>query len=278
MKITKVEGLANIANDIRIEIIEQVYNANSGHPGGSLSCADILAVLYFNQMNIDSENPNAKGRDRFVLSKGHCAPALYATLARKGYFDKELLKGFRKVESNLQGHLDMKKVPGVDMSTGSLGQGLSAAVGMAIGSKMEHEGYRVYCLLGDGELEEGQVWEAAMSASKNKLDNLCAIVDYNTLQIDGNVEEVAGLIDIKEKFESFGFNVIEVNGHDIEALIHAFNSAKHQKDMPSVIIARTIKGKGVSFMEGKAEWHGKAPNQEQYEEAINELKLQHIIG
>lgn len=278
MKITKVEGLANIANDIRIEIIEQVYNANSGHPGGSLSCADILAVLYFNQMNIDLENPNAKGRDRFVLSKGHCAPALYATLARKGYFDKELLKGFRKVESNLQGHPDMKKVPGVDMSTGSLGQGLSAAVGMAIGSKMEHEGYRVYCLLGDGELEEGQVWEAAMSASKNKLDNLCAIVDYNTLQIDGNVEEVAGLIDIKEKFESFGFNVIEVNGHDIEALIHAFNSAKHQKDMPSVIIARTIKGKGVSFMEGKAEWHGKAPNQEQYEEAINELKLQHIIG
>ena len=257
MKITKVEGLANIANDIRIEIIEQVYNANSGHPGGSLSCADILAVLYFNQMNIDSENPNAKGRDRFVLSKGHCAPALYATLARKGYFDKELLKGFRKVESNLQGHPDMKKVPGVDMSTGSLGQGLSAAVGMAIGSKMEHEGYRVYCLLGDGELEEGQVWEAAMSASKNKLDNLCAIVDYNTLQIDGNVEEVAGLIDIKEKFESFGFNVIEVNGHDIEALIHAFNSAKHQKDMPSVIIARTIKGKGVSFMEGKAEWHAK---------------------
>jgi len=278
MKITKVEGLANIANDIRIGIIEQVYNANSGHPGGSLSCADILAVLYFNQMNIDSENPNAKGRDRFVLSKGHCAPALYATLARKGYFDKELLKGFRKVESNLQGHPDMKKVPGVDMSTGSLGQGLSAAVGMAIGSKMEHEGYRVYCLLGDGELEEGQVWEAAMSANKNKLDNLCAIVDYNTLQIDGNVEEVAGLIDIKEKFESFGFNVIEVNGHDIEALIHAFNSAKHQKDMPSVIIAHTIKGKGVSFMEGKAEWHGKAPNQEQYEEAINELKLQHIIG
>lgn len=278
MKITKVEGLANIANDIRIEIIEQVYNANSGHPGGSLSCADILAVLYFNQMNIDSENPNAKGRDRFVLSKGHCAPALYAILARKGYFDKELLKGFRKVESNLQGHPDMKKVPGVDMSTGSLGQGLSAAVGMAIGSKMEHEGYRVYCLLGDGELEEGQVWEAAMSASKNKLDNLCAIVDYNTLQIDGNVEEVAGLIDIKEKFESFGFNVIEVNGHDIEALIHAFNSAKHQKNMPSVIIAHTIKGKGVSFMEGKAEWHGKAPNQEQYEEAINELKLQHIIG
>lgn len=278
MKITKVEGLANIANDIRIEIIEQIYSASSGHPGGSLSCADILAVLYFNQMNIDPENPKAKERDRFVLSKGHCAPALYATLARKGYFDKELLKGFRKVESNLQGHPDMKKIPGVDMSTGSLGQGLSAAVGMAISSKIEHEGYRVYCLLGDGEIEEGQVWEAAMSASKNKLDNLCAIVDYNTLQIDGNVEEVAGLIDIKEKFESFGFNVIEVNGHDIDALINAFNIAKHQKEMPSVIIAHTIKGKGVSFMEGKAEWHGKAPNQEQYEQAINELKLQHIIG
>ena len=278
MKITKVEGLANIANDIRIEIIEQIYNASSGHPGGSLSCADILAVLYFNQMNIDPENPKAKERDRFVLSKGHCAPALYATLARKGYFDKELLKGFRKVESNLQGHPDMKKIPGVDMSTGSLGQGLSVAVGMVISSKIEHEGYRVYCLLGDGEIEEGQVWEAAMSASKNKLDNLCAIVDYNTLQIDGNVEEVAGLIDIKEKFESFGFNVIEVNGHDIDALINAFNIAKHQKEMPSVIIAHTIKGKGVSFMEGKAEWHGKAPNQEQYEQAINELKLQHIIG
>ena len=274
MKITKVEGLANIANDIRIEIIEQIYNASSGHPGGSLSCADILAVLYFNQMNIDPENPKAKERDRFVLSKGHCAPALYATLARKGYFDKELLKGFRKVESNLQGHPDMKKIPGVDMSTGSLGQGLSAAVGMAISSKIEHEGYRVYCLLGDGEIEEGQVWEAAMSASKNKLDNLCAIVDYNTLQIDGNVEEVAGLIDIKEKFESFGFNVIEVNGHDIDALINAFNIAKHQKEMPSVIIAHTIKGKGVSFMEGKAEWHGKAPNDEQYERAMKALKLE----
>ena len=173
-------------------------------------------------------------------------------LQERGYFDKELLKNFRKLESNLQGHPDMKKVPGVDMSTGSLGQGLSTAVGMAIGSKMEHEGYRVYCLLGDGELEEGQVWESAMSASKNKLDNLCAIVDYNTLQIDGNVEEVAGLIDIKQKFESFGFNVIEVNGHDIEGLINAFNIAKHKKGIPSVIIAHTIKGKGVSFMERKS--------------------------
>ena len=278
MKITKVEALANIANDIRIGIIEQVYNANSGHPGGSLSCADILSVLYFNQMNIDPKNPNANGRDRFVLSKGHCSPALYATLARKGYFNKELLKNFRKIESNLQGHPDMKKVPGVDMTTGSLGQGLSAAVGMAISSKLNHDGYRVYCLLGDGEIQEGQVWEAAMSASKNKLDNLCAIVDYNHLQIDGSIENVAGLTGIREKFEAFGFNVIEVDGHNIQELINAFNAAKHKKGMPSVIIAHTIKGKGVSFMEETAEWHGKAPNQEEYEQAINELKLQHIIG
>lgn len=278
MKITKVEALANIAKDIRISIIEQVYNANSGHPGGSLSCADILSVLYFNQMNIDPKNPNAQGRDRFVLSKGHCSPALYATLARRGYFDKELLQGFRKIESNLQGHPDMKKIPGVDMTTGSLGQGLSASVGMAISSKINHEGYRVYCLLGDGEIQEGQIWEAAMAASKNKLDNLCAIVDYNNLQIDGNVEKVAGLINIREKFEAFGFNVIEVDGHNIQELIGAFNTAKHQKGMPSVIIAHTIKGKGVSFMEGKAEWHGKAPSEEEFEQAINELKLQHIIG
>lgn len=278
MKITKVEALANIANDIRIGIIEQVYNANSGHPGGSLSCADILSVLYFNQMNIDPKNPDEKGRDRFVLSKGHCSPALYATLARKGYFDKELLQGFRKIESNLQGHPDMKKVPGVDMTTGSLGQGLSAAVGMAISSKINHEGYRVYCLLGDGEIQEGQIWEAAMSATKNKLDNLCAIVDYNNLQIDGNIEKVAGLTKIRKKFEAFGFNVIEVDGHNIQELISAFNDVKSKKDMPSVIIAHTIKGKGVSFMEEKAEWHGKAPNKEEYEQAINELKLQHIIG
>ena len=273
MKITKVEALEEIANEIRMGIIEEVYNAKSGHPGGSLSCADILSVLYFNQMNIDPKKPKDKARDRFVLSKGHCAPALYATLARKGYFDKELLKSFRSLGSNLQGHPDMTKVPGVDMSTGSLGQGLSAAVGMAIGSKMESAGCRVYCLVGDGEIEEGQIWEAAMAASKNQLDNLCVIVDYNDLQIDGTIEEVAGLIDIKEKFESFGFKTIEVDGHNIEQLIDAFSIARHQKDMPSVIIAKTIKGKGVSFMEGNAEWHGKAPTQEEYEQAMNELKL-----
>ena len=277
MKITKIEALANIANDIRIGVIEQVYEAQSGHPGGSLSCADILAVLYFNQMNIDPKKPESPARDRFILSKGHCAPALYATLAKKGYFDKEILKGFRRVESNLQGHPDMNKVPGVDMTTGSLGQGLSAAVGMALGSKMDSAGCRVYCLVGDGEIEEGQIWEAAMAASKNKLDNLCVIVDHNGLQIDGKVEDVAGLVDIKEKFESFGFYALEIDGHDIDEIIHSFETARSKKEMPTVIIANTIKGKGVSFMEGKADWHGKAPNEEQYEQAINELKLKYLI-
>lgn len=273
MKITKVEALKQISNDIRLGIIEQVYKAQSGHPGGSLSCSDILAVLYFNQMNIDPKKPKAKERDRFILSKGHCSPALYATLARKGFFDKELLTGFRKIESTLQGHPDMNKVPGVDMTTGSLGQGLSAAVGMAMASKMDSAGCRVYCLVGDGEIEEGQIWEAAMAASKNKLDNLCVILDHNGLQIDGKVEEVAGLVDIKEKFESFGFHVITVDGHNIEELIHAFDSSKHQKEMPTMIIANTIKGKGVSFMENEASWHGKAPNEEQYHQAIQELKV-----
>lgn len=276
MKITKIEALEKIANDIRIGIIEQVYQAQSGHPGGSLSCADILAVLYFNQMNIDPKKPNDPLRDRFVLSKGHCSPALYATLARKGYFGEEALATFRKIDSNLQGHPDMNKVPGVDMTTGSLGQGLSAAVGMAIASKMDSAGCRIYCLLGDGEIEEGQVWEAAMAASKNKLDNLCAILDYNHLQIDGKVEDVAGLVDVQAKFESFGFKVINVDGHNIEQLIQAFSIARHQKGMPSIIIANTIKGKGVSFMENEASWHGKAPKKEQYEQAINELKLKEL--
>lgn len=278
MKITKVEALVNIANEIRMGVIEQVYEAQSGHPGGALSCADILAVLYFNQMNIDPKQPDAPARDRFVLSKGHCSPALYAALARKGYFDKAVLTGFRNIDSNLQGHPDMTKIPGVDMTTGSLGQGMSAAVGMAIGSKMDSAGCRVYCLVGDGEIEEGQIWEAAMTASKNKLDNLCVIVDHNGLQIDGRVEDVAGLVDIKEKFESFGFYTLEIDGHDIEEIIHAFQTARQEKGRPTAIIANTIKGKGVSFMEGKSEWHGKAPNKEQYEEAINELKLQHFIG
>ena len=271
LKITNVEELKKIANDIRIDIIKQVYNAGSGHPGGSLSCVDILTVLYFNQMNINEKEPKAPSRDRFVLSKGHCAPALYACLAKKGFFDKEKLEGFRKINGELQGHPDKNKVCGVDMSTGSLGQGLSVANGMALASKINHDGYRVYCLLGDGEIEEGQVWEAAMTASKYKLDNLCAIVDYNNLQIDGTVEEVKGLNNLEGKFKSFGFNTIVIDGHNMEQLIDSFETAKISKGKPTVIIAKTIKGKGVSFMENKAEWHGKAPSDEEYELAIKEL-------
>ena len=271
MKITKVEALEKIANDIRINIVKTVYNANSGHPGGSLSCADILTVLFFNQMNINPEQPNSEGRDRFVLSKGHCSPALYSTLAKRGYFDEKDLDKFRKIDSNLQGHPDMNKVPGVDMTSGSLGQGLSVANGMALSSKMDGMGCRVYCLLGDGEIEEGQVWEAAMTSSKYKLDNLCVIVDNNNLQIDGNIKDVKGLNKIEEKFESFGFKTIPVNGNNIEQLIDAFDRAKMTKGVPTAIIAKTVKGKGVSFMENKAEWHGKAPNAEQFELALKEL-------
>ena len=272
MKITNVKALENIAKEVRIGIIEEVYSAGSGHPGGSLSCADILTVLYFNQMNINPKDPKAEGRDRLVLSKGHCSPALYAVLARKGYFDKGELTTFRKLGSKLQGHPDMNKVPGVDSSSGSLGQGLSIANGMALNSKMKSLGYRVYCILGDGEVEEGQVWEAAMTASKYKLDNLCVIVDNNNLQIDGTIKDVKGLDDIEGKFEKFGFNVLIVHGNDIKALIKAFDKAKTKKGKPTAIIAITTKGKGVSFMEDKAEWHGKAPNEEQYKQAIDELK------
>ncbi len=243
----------------------------SGHPGGSLSCADILTVLFFNQMNINPKDPKAEGRDRFVLSKGHSSPALYSTLAEKGFFNIDDLSSLRKLDSYLQGHPDMNKVPGVDMTTGSLGQGLSVANGMAISSKMDSMGYRVYCLLGDGELEEGQVWEAAMTSSKYKLDNLCVIVDNNNLQIDGEITKVKGLNKIEQKFESFGFKVINVDGNNIEQLIDAFNEAKLTKGMPTAIVAKTLKGKGVSFMENKAEWHGKAPNEEQYNIALNDL-------
>ena len=271
MKVTNVDALRKIAKDIRISIIETVYNAKSGHPGGSLSCADILTVLYFNQMNINPEKPNAEGRDRFVLSKGHCSPALYSVLARKGYFDKEELKTFRKIGSNLQGHPDMNKVPGVDMTTGSLGQGLSSAVGMALASKMDSAGCRVYCLIGDGEIDEGQIWEAAMTASKQKLDNLCVILDNNGLQLETNIDEILDPTSLHDKFSSFGFNVIECDGHNINNLIDAFDSEKQKKGMPSVIIARTIKGKGVSFMENQIEWHGKAPSEEEYNKALEEL-------
>lgn len=272
MKITDIKELKKIANKVRINIIEQVYNAGSGHPGGSLSCADILTILYFNQMNVDAKSPDAMQRDRFVLSKGHCAPALYSVLAEKGFIEKEELKKFRKIDGILEGHPDMETTNGVDMSTGSLGQGLSVANGMALASKLDHEGYRVYCLLGDGEIEEGQIWEAAMTASKYKLDNLCVILDYNNLQIDGTVEEVKGLNNIEGRFKSFGFNTIVVDGHNIEQIIDAFETAKLTKNMPTIIIAKTIKGKGISFMENKAEWHGKAPNKEEFEKAMNELK------
>ena len=248
-----------------------MYSASSGHPGGSLSIADILTVLYFNQMNIDEKNPKAKERDRLVLSKGHTSPALYSVLAERGYFDKELLKTFRHLDSILQGHPDMKNIPGVDMSTGSLGQGLSVANGMAMASKMDSEGVRVYCICGDGELQEGQIWEAAMTASHYKLDNLCVIVDNNNLQIDGRVSDVMSIYPIAEKFESFGFATINIDGHNIQEIINAFEGAKKIKGKPTAIIANTIKGKGITYMENIAGWHGKAPNEEQYKLAIAEL-------
>lgn len=265
--------LEEIARKIRIGVVEAVYHGKSGHPGGSLSIADVLAVLYFNQMNVDPKKPNWEDRDRLILSKGHCSPALYTALALKGFFEEEKLHTFRNIDSILQGHPDMKKVPGVDMTTGSLGQGLSAANGMALAGKLNKKEYNVYAILGDGEIEEGQIWEAAMSANKYHLDNLCVILDYNHLQIDGTIEEVKGLSNIKEKFESFGFYVISVNGHDIEELVEAFENQKDIKDKPVVIIANTIKGKGISFMENQASWHGKAPNDEQYQKALEELKV-----
>ena len=272
MKIEKIEELKNMAKRIREGIIEQVYLAQSGHPGGALSVADILTVLYFNELNIDEKNPKWEDRDRLILSKGHASPALYSCLANRGYFNIEELKTFRKLEGNLQGHPDINKVPGVDMTTGSLGQGLSVANGMAIAGKLDNKDYRVYCILGDGEIEEGQIWEAAMASSKYKLDNLCVIVDNNNLQIDGTIEEVMSSYPIDEKFRRFGFQIINIDGHDIEEIMKAFEVAKNIKGKPTCIIAKTIKGKGVSFMENKVEWHGKAPNEEQYKTAIKELK------
>lgn len=270
-KINDVKKLSKIAKDIRKGIIEAVYSGQSGHPGGSLSIADIMTVLYFYEMNINPENPKDENRDRLVLSKGHCAPALYSTLANRGFFEVEELRTLRNIESRLQGHPDMNKIPGVDMTTGSLGQGLSAANGMAIAGKLNNKYYRVYCIMGDGEIEEGQVWEAAMASNKYKLDNLCVIVDNNNLQIDGTIEEVMSSYPIDEKFKSFGFQVINIDGHNIQEIIDAFDVARNIKGKPVCIIAKTIKGKGVSFMENKAEWHGKAPNQEQYEQAIKEI-------
>ncbi|MBR0278282.1 MAG: transketolase [Clostridia bacterium] len=260
-----------IACKIRHHIIDEVHSASAGHPGGSLSVADIMTELYFEQMNVDPKNPKWDKRDRFVLSKGHCSPALYGTLAEKGFFNKKDLLSFRKIDSYLQGHPSMKDVPGVDISTGSLGQGLSAANGMAVSAKISGDTYRVYAVMGDGEIEEGQIWEAAMFAAHYKLDNLCAVVDWNGLQIDGRIEDVMSPLPIDEKFKAFGWNVIMVDAHDFDSLRDGFNSAKKCKGKPTVLIAKSTKGKGVSFMENKASWHGTAPNDEQYAQAIAEL-------
>lgn len=271
MKLKEVKELENMAKEVRKGIIEAVYHAQSGHPGGSLSVADILTVLYFNELNIDENNSKWEDRDRFVLSKGHCSPALYSCLANRGFFPVEDLKTFRNIDSYLQGHPDMKKIPGVDMTTGSLGQGLSTAVGMAIAGKMDNKSYRVYSVLGDGEIEEGQIWEAAMSANKYHLDNLCVIVDNNNLQIDGTIEEVMSPYPIDEKFRSFGFEIIKIDGHNMQEILDAFDVAKHVKGKTVCIIAKTVKGKGISFMENQVGWHGKAPNEEQYKMAMEEL-------
>ena len=264
--------LMKTANEIRKGVITAVHSAKSGHPGGSLSAADIYTYLYFEEMNIDPADPKKADRDRFVLSKGHTAPGYYATLANRGFFPVEDLKTLRKVGSYLQGHPDMKHIPGVDMSSGSLGQGISAAVGMAISAKLSGDDYRVYTLLGDGEIQEGEVWEASMVAAHRKLDNLVVIVDNNNLQIDGEISEVNSPQPIDKKFEAFNFHVINIDGHDFDQIDAAFKEARETKGQPTAIIAKTVKGKGVSFMENQASWHGSAPNDEQYEIAMADLE------
>lgn len=263
--------LCSTAIQIRKAAVEAVYSASSGHPGGSLSIADVLSYLYFHEMRVDPKNPKWEDRDRFVLSKGHCTPALYAALALRGYFPVEELRQFRHLGHMLQGHPDMKGIPGVDMSTGSLGQGISAACGMALSAKLSGKSYRVYAVMGDGEQEEGQVWEAAMFAAQYKLDNLCALVDNNGLQIDGRIEDVMSPLPIAGKYKEFGWHVIEINAHCMEEIERAYEEAKTVKGKPTVIVAHSIKGKGVSFMENNAGWHGSAPNKEQYEQAEQEL-------
>ena len=264
--------LKKTANEIRKGVIEAVHSAKSGHPGGSLSAADIFTYLYFEEMNIDPARPDDPDRDRFVLSKGHVAPGYYSTLAHRGYFPVEDLKTLRHVGSYLQGHPDRKHIPGVDMSSGSLGQGISAAVGMALSAKMSGKSYRTYALLGDGEIQEGQVWEASMFAGHRKLDNLVVIVDNNGLQIDGNIADVCSPYPIDKKFEAFNFHVINIDGHDFEQIAAAFAEARQTKGMPTAIIAKTVKGKGVSFMENQASWHGAAPNDWQYAGAMEDLR------
>ena len=268
-----IQELKRTANQVRRNIITEVYYAKAGHPGGSLSSAEIYTYLYMEEMNVDPKNPTDPERDRFVLSKGHTCPGLYGVMAEKGYFDREELKTFRHLGSRLQGHPSMRYLPGIDMSSGSLGQGISCAFGMALAAKLQNKNYRVYTLIGDGEIEEGQVWEASLFAGAKKLDNLCVIVDNNNLQIDGTLEEVNNPYPIDKKFEAFNFHVINVeDGHDFKQLASAFAEARATKGMPTVIICQTLKGKGISFMENKAVWHGKAPNAEEYEAAMEELE------
>ena len=264
--------LQKVANEVRKDIVTALHAAKAGHPGGSLSAADLFTYLYFEEKNIDPKDPKKADRDRFVLSKGHTAPGLYSVLAERGYFPKEDLVTLRHLGSYLQGHPDMKHIPGVDMSSGSLGQGISAAVGMALSAKLSNDSYRVYTLLGDGEIQEGQVWEAAMFAGSRKLDNLVVIVDNNGLQIDGPVDEVNSPYPIGAKFEAFNFNVVEIDGHDFDQIADAFKQAKECKGKPTAIIMKTIKGKGVSFMENQVSWHGSAPNDEQCKQALEELE------
>ena len=266
-----IAELKNVAKQIRKDIVTKLTESNSGHPGGSLSAVEIMTTLYFHEMRVDIKNPKDINRDRFVLSKGHAAPVLYSTLARKGFFNAEELNTLRKFKSILQGHPNMNYVPGVDMSTGSLGQGISTAVGMALAGKLDNKEYRTYALLGDGELEEGQVWEAAMSAAHYKLDNLTAFVDYNGLQIDGKISDVMSPEPISNKFEAFGWHVIDVDGHDFDQLINAIEEAKNTKGKPTMVVCKTVKGKGVSFMENEASWHGTAPTKEQCEIALKEI-------
>ena len=266
------QQLAIKANEARVLGLTMVHDAASGHPGGSMSCMDLVTALYFNVMHVDTQNPQDPDRDRFVMSKGHCSPALYPVLALRGFFPVDELHMFRRIDGHMSGHVEMHHVRGVDMSTGSLGQGVSAAVGMALGGKLNHKDYRVYAVMGDGELDEGQGWEAFMSAAKYKLDNLCVIVDVNGLQIDGATKDVMPLEPLDQKFAAFGFHVITINGHDFDQILSAYQEAAATKGQPTVILAKTVKGKGISFMENDAGWHGKAPNDQQLEQAVSELK------
>ena len=267
-----VAQLQEMAHTIRVDIVESLYAAGSGHPGGSLSAAEMLSVLFFHEMNVDPENPHWEGRDRFVLSKGHAAPVYYAALAERGFFPKEWLTTLRKIDSPLQGHPDRKKVSGVDMSTVSLGQGISAAAGMACFAKKENKDFRVYCIIGDGEAQEGEVWEAMMSAAHYKLSNLTVFLDNNNLQIDGAVDQVMSIYPIKEKCEAFGWHVVEADGNDVEQLLAALDAARAETEKPTMILCKTVKGKGVSFMENQAGWHGAAISKDNYEVAIKDLK------